>query len=163
MAIVKLRGFRELDKALSELPKATAKAVLRRVAKSALEPMRAAAESAAPRDQGNLQISIAVSEKRTRRAKGQFKAITGGNIRTSAGTFRRSAAAGVAFAMGPSAGKGVLNYATFTEFGTSDTSAQPFMRPAFDANAEGAIEIIRGEMAVQIGKATKRVAKRRGL
>ena len=41
---MKLEGFRELDKALGELPKATGKNVLRKVGRKALEPMRADAE-----------------------------------------------------------------------------------------------------------------------
>lgn len=143
--IVKLSGFRELDKALSELGKATTRGVLKRTAFKALEPMRLAAEEKAPRRTGALAVSIDVSDKRTKRAsrmnpkrKGYYEA-----------------------AMGPATGNGVLNYATFDEFGTVDTPPQPYMRPAWIEQREGALDIVKQELAVEIDKAAKRVAKKK--
>lgn len=66
---VRLEGFRELEAALRELPKATGKNVLRRVAKGALQPMADEAAAKAPRRSGALAYSIIVSEKRTKAAK----------------------------------------------------------------------------------------------
>ncbi len=141
---VKLTGFRELEKTLAELPKATGKNVLRRVGRKALEPMRAKAESLAPRDKGDLAGGIAISDKRTRRAKKE-----------------RGPISGVEMAMGPSSGHGgSLNYATFDEFGTADASAQPFMRPAWDSEAQGAIDIIGRELGTEISKAAARRARK---
>jgi HK97 gp10 family phage protein len=151
---VTISGLRELDRALSEMSKATARNVLRRVAKGAVEPMAVAAEAGAPRDTGNLQISIAVSFKRTRRA-GKSRATYQGN-----GNFRGLRATGVAVAMGPAGGSGALSYATWVEFGTSDTRAQPFMRPAWDAHKQGALEHVVQELRVEVDKAAARAARR---
>lgn len=159
--LVKLTGFRDLEKALASLPQATAKAVLRKVAKRALEPMRAAAAAAAPVSEqpytrgsfargtlrtvlpGRLKRSIVVSTKRTRR------------VRKARGPIN-----GLEMAMGPSGGTGALSYATFTEFGTDDTPPQPFMRPAWDGHADGALDIIRADLGREIDAASKRAAKR---
>jgi HK97 gp10 family phage protein len=151
---VKISGFREIDRALSEMSKATARNVLRRVAKGAIEPMAAAAEAGAPRDSGNLQISIAVSFNRTRRAR-TSRATYQGN-----GNFRGTRATGVAVAMGPAGGSGALNYATWDEFGTSDTRAQPFMRPAWDGHKQGALDYVITELRVEVDKASARSARR---
>lgn len=152
---VKLSGFRELEKALAELPKATGKGVLRKVAKGALEPMADNAASMAPTDQGKLAFSIAVSEKRTRRAKGKS------TIRFAGGKFKSDSSTGITMAMGPAGGSGTLSYATFVEFGTIDTPAQPFMRPAWSSGAMRALEYIKDNLGAEIDRAAQRVAKRK--
>lgn len=147
-------GFRECEEALRNLPKATGKSVLRRVAKARLEPMRADAEASAPREQGDLVAAIVVSEKRTRRAKGSTSKYVGG------GKFRASASTGISMAMGPSSGKGVLNYASFQEFGTAKQAPNPYMRPAWDANAQAVLEGIGDDLWEAISKAAAKRAKK---
>jgi HK97 gp10 family phage protein len=145
---VKLTGFRELDKALSELPKATGKNVQRRVAKGALEPMADLASARAPERTGRLAFSIGVSEKRTRRVKKEQRFDT----RT-----------GIAMAMGPMSGfGGTLYYASFDEFGTVDTPAFGFMRSAWDTEADPALNYVKSNLWLEIDKAARRVAKKRG-
>ena len=141
-----LTGFRELEAALSELPKATGRNVLRRIGKGALEPMADRASERAPVEEGKLSFSIAVSEGRTRRAKRSRR-------------FDRKT--GLEMAMGPASGSGALNYASFVEFGTSDTSPQPYMRPAWDAGAQKALDHIKDALADEIGRAAKRIAGKR--
>lgn len=150
---VKLEGFRELERALADLPRATGKSVLRRVAKAALEPMADSAAAKAPTDSGKLAFSIVVSEKRTRRARASA-------TRLVRGKFRAAASTGIAIAMGPAAGQGTLQYATFVEFGTIDTPAQPFMRPAWASGSEAALEYIKDNLSTEIEKAAARVAKK---
>jgi HK97 gp10 family phage protein len=154
MATVKLEGFKELEKALAELPKATGKNVLRRIAKAALESMADAAAAKAPADQGPLSFSISVSEKRTRRAKG-------GGARLVGGKWRSAASEGIEVAMGPAAGLGTLYYATHVEFGTVDAPAQPYMRPAWDAGAEKALDFVKDNLGNEVAKAAARVTKKR--
>lgn len=138
-----LEGFRELESALAQLPKATGKNVLRRVAKGALEPMARQAESYAPVREGDLRESITVSERRTRRVN-------------RSGRFDRKT--GVEMAMGPASGEGVLNYAALVEFGTVDTPAQPYMRPAWDSGQNRALEYVKDNLAREILDAARRVA-----
>ena len=139
---VTLTGFKELERALAELPKATGKNVLRRIAKGALEPMADRAAANAPTDEGKLAFSISVGEKRTRRVR------TGFNKRT-----------GIEMAMGPgNTMGGVLQYAAFVEFGTVDTPPQPYMRPAFISGSERALDYIKDELGEAIATAAKKRA-----
>lgn len=141
---VTLEGFAELDRALAELPKATAKNVLRRVARGALEPMANTAAALAPTRSGRLAYSISVSEKRTGRAQWQ----------------RRAVRNGITMAMGPGGGLGTLGYATFDEFGTVDTPAFGFMRAAWDSGRGPALEYVKLNLSIEIEKAALRYARR---
>lgn len=142
---VRIDGLRELDAALGELPSATAKAVLRRVGIKALEPMAEAARQLAPDDpatQGNdLKASITVGTKLN---KTQTKLNRKREDKSFAEVF-----------MGTNDPAGVQQ-----EFGNVNHRPQPFMRPAFDANAEGAIKIVADELGDEITKTAARVAKR---
>ena len=142
---VRLEGFRELERALNELPKSTGKNVLRRVSKGALQPMAEKARGLAPKDKGDLAASIQVSERRTRRV---------------ARINRFDKNTGIQMAMGPVSGKGVLNYATFAEFGTIDTPATPFMRPSWDGGKDNALDYVKANLGSEIEKAAKRLAKK---
>lgn len=156
---VKVEGLRDLERALSELPKATGKNVLRRVARGALEPMAAQAKAKAPDDPAtaapDLRRSITISEKRTRRAKkSTARRLVGGKWRSDPST-------GIEMAMGPASGGGVLNYATLQEFGTVKMAANPYMRPAWDSGAQGALDYIKDSLRTEIERAAARVAKKR--
>lgn len=150
---VTMHGFRELESALAKLPKATGKNVLKRTGRGALEPMADAARSAAPKRSGALAYSIEVSDKRTKRAKRSTTRFVGGR-------FRASASSGVEMAMGPTKTRGVLNYATFDEFGTVDTPAFAFMRRAWDGGAERALEYIKDNLWNEISKAAEKYARK---
>ena len=156
---VKVTGLREAEAALAELPKATGKNVLRRVARGSLEAMRDHAAALAPDDPAtgapDLRTSISISEKRTKAAK------TKSTTRMVRGRFRASASTGIAMAMGPASGGGVLNYASFQEFGTVDMAANPYMRPAWDAGAMKALDYIKDNLRAEIDKAATRLAKKR--
>jgi HK97 gp10 family phage protein len=141
---VKLEGFAELDNALAQLPKATAKNVLRRTANGALQPMADTAAALAPHRSGRLAYSISVSEQRTRRAKWQSRAVRNG----------------ITMAMGPAGGLGALNYASFDEFGTVDTPAFGFMRAAWDSGADKALEYVKLNLSVEIEKSALRYARK---
>lgn len=154
MMKVKLTGFREAEEALSRLPKATAKNVLRRVARQALEPMAGRAAALAPKQSGKLSFSISVSEKRTRRAGGARAKFI------APGVFRSASSDSIVMAMGPAGGLGVLPYAAFVEFGTVDTSPKAFMRPAWDLGKEAALDHVRLSLQSEIDKAVARAARR---
>lgn len=142
---MRIDGLRELDAALGELPKAAAKAVLRRVGIKALQPMAETARSLAPDDpttQGNdLKASITVGTKL--------------NKRQSALARKDEGKAFVTVYMGTNDVAGIPQ-----EFGTVNHGPQPFMRPAFDQHAEGAIKIVADELGPEITKTAARLAKR---
>jgi HK97 gp10 family phage protein len=140
---VQLRGFSELERALTdELPKATSKNILRRTALNAMKPIEERAKELAPKDDGTLAASITtkvVKAKRVSRTK--------------------FASSGVTVATGPT-GRPEGGNAAWQEFGTVKQAAQPYMRPAGDYESDAALDIIRDELAAQINKARKRIARK---
>lgn len=138
---VKIEGLRELDAALGKLPKATAKAVLRRVLREAGEPIARTARSMAPREEMHLFESIDVGTKLSRRQAGLHK--------------ERGGKAFQEMFVGTNNPAGVQQ-----EFGNSRHGPQPFMRPAFDAKKMEALDIITTLLWGEIEKTAARVAKR---
>ncbi len=140
---VRVDGLRELDKALAELPKATGKAVLRRTLVKAGKPIAEAGRANAPRKEGHLQASYGVGTKLTRRQASQHKKM-----------FRDERASAEVF-VGPNDPAAVQ-----TEFGNEHQMAEPHLRPAWDANAGRALDIIKDELGSEIMKAAARLAKK---
>lgn len=140
---VHVEGLQALDKALGQLPKSTAKSVLRNVLKDAGEPIARAARRNAPvGEDHNLQESIDVSTKLSKRQKTLHKE-----------------AGGKAFQemfVGTNDPAGVQQ-----EFGNQNHPAQPFMRPAWDAEQGTALEIIANSLWTEIESAAQRLARRK--
>lgn len=138
---VKIEGLRELDRALGELPKSTAKAVLRQVLKDAAEPMAQSARAGAPKDEYHLFESIDVSTQLSRRQRGLHRA-------QEKSTFQE-------MFVGTNNPAGVQQ-----EFGNERHVAQPFMRPAWDAEKQPTLERISNSLWLRITEAAQRLAKR---
>ena len=138
---VKIEGLRELDAALGELPKSTAKAALRKVLKDAAEPVAAAARRNAPHDEYHLHESIDVSTKLSRRQRGLHK--------------KETSPAFQEMFVGTNNPAG-----TQQEFGNSRHQPQPFMRPAWDGTKAGVLEHISNALWLEISKAAARVARK---
>lgn len=137
---VKLEGFRELHDALGQLPKATERAVLRRIATKALEPMRDQARQLVPVDEGNLRDSITIGTKLNRNARKAARADPVDGVRVFMGTSNRN---------------GVPR-----EYGSWRTAAQPFMRPAWHTGKRAALAFIMTELGGEIARTATRLAKR---
>lgn len=167
--VVTIDGLSDLDKALGELPKSTARGVLHRVLRKAAAPMAAEAQRLAPDDPASgapdLHTSIDVSTKlKNPTGKSEYAAVMrSGGTKAEAGAAMRAArrASNKSFAeiyVGP--GKGGA-HGVLQEFGTVHHGAQPFMRPAWDGNRDRALDIIADELGGEIMKAAKRLAKKR--
>lgn len=159
-------GLRELDRQLGQLTKATARNVLRRTLRMAAEPVVDAAKRHVPVDTGSLKRSIVATHTPPQGADAGKAAysetLQAGGSRADAGAAMRSARASnpAAFArifIGP----GRHPQAIMQEFGTVNHPPQPFMRPAIDAEAQTAIEIIRTELGTEIEKSAQRIAARK--
>lgn len=135
----RVEGLSELKEALEELPKATGKNVLKRALLKAAEPMRADAEREAPRESGQLAASIKIGTKLSQRQKSQHK---------------KESAVEVFLGPDPSA------KAIAQEFGAAHHGPQPYMRPAWDGNKEGAFNSMRDDLAQEIEKARARLARK---
>jgi HK97 gp10 family phage protein len=140
---VTLEGFAPLHRAFSELPKATGKAALRRAGMKALEPMRRVADAKAPRLTGATAKSVKISTKKKGRTQGGKK-YDGPQAQE--------------ISMGPT-GIGRLR-GQLQEFGTYKEKPQPFMRPAWDAEADNTLESLKAALWDQLERAAARLAKK---
>ena len=135
MARVRVEGLRELDQALTELPRATARNVLKRAGMRALEPVVTEAARLAPELFGDLKDSVAVSDRRPRRHRKQSDVEVFG-------------------------GPGPYPQAHLQEFGTQHHAAQPFMRPAWDSKKRAVLDSVKDDLADEIGLAAARLARK---
>lgn len=145
-------GFRDLERALAQLPRGTAKGVVRRVAKKVLEPVRDTADSYSE------AFNIAVTSRLSPRQSGMARGDRG-----------RSK---VAMYVGPVTQDGShAPHAHLIEFGTGPryhrsgkfvgaVSPDPFMRPAWDAHKGDMLEELGRQMWVEIEKTLARRAAR---
>ena len=138
---IQVDGLKALDAALAELPQATGKAVLRRVAKKALQPFDRAWREKAPHLTGALEESGGVGTKLTRRQASLNR--------------KRDDKSSIEMFAGPNNPAAVPQ-----EFGTVDDPAQPFMRPAWDATQDETLAIVQTELGGEIDKAAQRLARK---
>jgi HK97 gp10 family phage protein len=156
MPLFKVEGLRELNDALAELPKATAKNVLKRALVKALGPMEAQAEGLAPELTGDLRAGINVGTKLTKRQMAQHRRDVGSTPVVTIGGFRSEPQTAVYVFMGPrGSSKSIVQ-----EFGSVNQSPHPYMRPAWDSNKKSALESIKDDLAEEIDKAAKRLARK---
>lgn len=142
MAGVKIRveGLKELEQALKQLPRANAKAVLRRTLKEAGEPIARAARAMAPKLEMHLSESIDVSTKLSKR---------------QAGLHKKQSPVEMFIGPGPDPAGHIQ------EFGSGPGDhAQPFMRPAWDGGKDQALETIANLTWIEIEKTAARLAKK---
>jgi len=143
----KIEGGLELDAAFGEyieafdVSKATAKNVLKRGLVDALVPMADLAESLAPKLTGRLQDSITEGTKLTSR---QARLNRDSDDKATVNVF-----------MGPNDQAAVPQ-----EFGTFDQPAQPFMRPAFQSEAQATIDRTAKSIKTELDKATIRAQRK---
>ena len=135
---VRVQGLRELDQALAGLKLSTARNVGRRSLREALEPMAEAARQNVAQDRtGELRESIGITSGRPK-GKG----------------YRRVNR--IEVHMGP----GQQPQGIQEEFGNRKQTPRPFMRPAWDAEKEAALDAVKASLAAGIGVAAKRAARK---
>jgi HK97 gp10 family phage protein len=138
---IKIEGLKELDKALGELPKATARSALKKVLKEGGEPVAQAARQNSPRLTGNLYEHTDYGTKLTRRQATEHR--QRGDRDFAEGFVGTADPAGMQ-----------------DEFGNAHQAAQPWLRPAWDSTKDRALFIISHRLWVVIDEATARLAKR---
>lgn len=136
---IKLEGFRELDRALADLPKATGKRASRQALMKAGQIVADAGRANAPiGPTGNLAASYGVGTKLTRRQSKMHKRESPQEV-----------------FVGPNDPAAVQ-----TEFGNEHQAAEPHLRPAWDANQSKVLDTIKQELISEIGKATARAERK---
>ena len=167
---VRIDGLAALDRALGELPKATARNVLVRTLKKAAQPIADEARRLAPVSPGGgaLRDSIAASSRvKNKTGNAEYSAAMreglGKEAARSALLAARKANKGQgSFAqmfVGPARGSGVIRYAHIVEFGSIRTAPHPFMRPAWDSTKDQALNIIKNELGNEIIRAARRLGR----
>jgi HK97 gp10 family phage protein len=140
-------GVEETLHNLREFPRATGRNTLRRALVKAAQPVAIAARSYVPDDPKtpapDLKSSIDVATQLTRRHRGGKR----NEVEVYVGPTRV-------------AGRMVLNYASFVEFGTFFTSAKPYLRPAWD-RTKGLVEVIFArELTIEFEKTAARLSRK---
>jgi HK97 gp10 family phage protein len=164
--LVRIEGLRELDRALAELPKATARNVLRRVLTKRARPIVETAKQLVPVDTGRLRDSIAVSPRLGTKAgnaeyAAAMRAGLGKEAAASALRDARRAAGGQGSFAEVYVGPGRLPHAHMVEFGTAKMAPRPYLRPAWDAHKDGILDGIKDDLWMEIQKSAARLARRR--
>lgn len=132
-------GGKELEAALKQLPKATAKNVLRRALRNAAKPTVTAAKQMVPvGPTGNLKVSLTVGARFYKRG-----AKTPGTVEIF---------------IGATTPKGY--HAHLIEFGTVKMSARPFMRPAWDSTKDAVLASISEELWKSLAKSARTLARK---
>lgn len=174
LVTVSIDGLRELDQALGQLTKATARNVVKRVLVKAGAPIAEAASHMAPKDTGELSSSVVVSSKvQNSVGKAEYAEAMRQGLGKDAALkalrgARRSAKGKDSFGVvlvGPTQAKTKKDAIKriVQEFGSVNQPGQPYMRPAWDQNKDKALDIITGELGGEIQKAAARAAKRAAL
>lgn len=181
---VEMRGLRELEAALDQIEKsATRKTVVRNTLKKAAEPtadlMRSQASGTWDKKiSGNIIVGTKIKNEAGRAAYAATMRETGGNKGAAVTAMRgaRRAAKGTMPPVLMYVGPGEASWrAHWVEFGIGPhinggmfagtqhpgVRPSPFVRPAWDATQNVALDIIATEMWVQIDRAAKRQARRR--
>ena len=138
----RLEGFKELEAALSQLPKATQRNTLQRVLKKAATPTLDRMAGGAPVDTGDLQQSVMM---------GPSSKLTGRQKRDAKREGKHFAEIHV----------GTSNPAgQFQEFGTFKDAPQPFATPAWEETKDRALETIKSDLGAEIEKSAARLRKK---
>jgi HK97 gp10 family phage protein len=131
---MRIEGGENLAHRLARLPDAMSRQAKVEALKVAAEPIRQAAEDMAPYDfdarAPHLQDNIVI-----------------GTL-TEAMLERRGRDTETVVEVGPRGGQGgnEFFYGLFQEFGTARHPAQPFLRPAFDKESQGSLDILVDEL-----------------
>ena len=160
---VVFKGGKELEKALLELSERTAKKLARQALRKAAKPILDAAKDGVPVREGRLKRALATkvdqSFDRKARSKLPVMVATVGVIGRGAKEYRPSKGRSAKYSYQVGSRPDV--YAKFVEFGTSDTAAEPFIRPAWDSEGgETASDRIGKEMGAAIEREATSLARK---
>jgi HK97 gp10 family phage protein len=153
MADYKIDGLGELKHAISVLTADLKRKVVRSALRDAAAPIAKAARAKAPVLKGDHTYRLPGTLKRSiiTKASKEFNG-KNGEIGVYVAVRKRKGLGGEVGARNPFD----PFYWRFQEFGTQHHRAQPFMGPAFDANASRAIDIFKARLKTRIDKANSR-------
>lgn len=154
--ILDIKGLKDLQKTMSDLPQALQKSAETAVLRAGAVPIRKAAKgfAASSKDSGLLLKSIGISVKAVRGGgksarigprKGMRQMVTRTDKRTGAKHQEMA---------DPN------NYSHLVEYGTSHSPAKPFIRPAIDASKDQVLTAMAGGLDKHLTRVAARLAKK---
>jgi HK97 gp10 family phage protein len=156
---VGLEGLSELQAALEALPTATGKNVAKRVLLRAAEPIQQDAQLLAPSRPASASDEFYHYRGELRlRLPGTLKVLVEEGSRLTPNQARLARQQGKSFSevyVGTRDPIGRLQ-----EFGTAHAPPAPFLRPAWEAQKDQALQIIKSELGDEIAKAAQRLARK---
>jgi HK97 gp10 family phage protein len=145
----------DLTEGLDKLEASLGEAALRAAGFAGAQVFQQEAKVRVPVREGNLRDNIIVKRIEERsdanRRQVYYVTVRAGYAPPKKGATGKKAAAARA---GIAAGKAGAYYWRWVEFGSSKSSAKPFLRPSFDARVHDALEIMRAKLAEKIREAT---------
>jgi HK97 gp10 family phage protein len=174
---IKAEGIKEFEAALADLGRSLGRNVLERSLRKAAKPMLDLAKEMAPHDQGDLEHSLKIARDTVsdpgKAAFAEVMQATGNRDAARAAlrdAYRTQGGAVVDLVLGPDLNDGG-HTAHIVEFGTGprylksgksvgEMPPDPFLRPAFDAEARLTVERLKPILRSEIDKAVTRRAAR---
>lgn len=159
---VKISGLRELDAALAQFKKSTARGVMNRALKKAAKPIAEQARADAPVDTGALRDSIGIDVVRSGGAGKQAyaDAMRDGATRSEAAAAARAANSNGSGAMATVRVAAKAPHAVFAEFGTRTKSGAMFLSGAMKSQRPAVLQVLKKELGTEIEKTARRIAAR---
>jgi len=145
-----VEGLADLDRAMAEFPKATARATLRRTGLKALEPFVRSVKAKAPIDED--------PKSSPGRAPGTLRDSYHAGTRLNRSQAKAARKEGKDFSevyAGTNDPAGVQ-----TEFGNVHQAAQPHARPAWEETQDETLKIVGDELGKEIEKSRARLARK---
>lgn len=146
---VEVKGLKELEQKLAQLPAAVGYKALSGALMSAGNEIAKEAKRLAPK--GSVEHYLGT------KAKAKGKKAEPGNLRAH---IRRTKVKETKYSAEVRIGwTSKAFYGQFVEFGTARQPARPFLRPAFEAKKEKALEVFKKRLAVLIEKQAEKLAR----
>jgi HK97 gp10 family phage protein len=158
MMSVDIKGLKELQAALNQLPREVQKRPLRAAVSAAAKVIQDEAKRRAPIDTGNLRKAVYRTRSRSGSGTGQetfLVAVKKGKAEyANTARNRRLNRVGKKYQT-----QGEAYYWRFLEFGTAKMAAKPFLRPAFENKKQMAVDVLKQKLGDAITKTAMKLKK----
>jgi HK97 gp10 family phage protein len=170
---MEVQGLREMGQVLRQLPRDLASkngGPIRKALNAAVDCIEPVAETLAPKQTGRLTRAVYRFRDRNPRALGLTERYIIGVRRGK--LVKQNVDVSDSFGIGIKmkrtkaslSNAGLKDdeapYGRFVEFGTSNSAAQPFLRPAFDMNWKAAANKFRDQLGIEVAKVCKKYDRR---
>lgn len=158
MMTVDIKGLKELQNALNQLPEKIQGRPVRSAVGAAAKVVMDEAKRRVPIDTGQLCKAIYRGRSRSMSAKGKETYVVG--IRKGKAKYANTAKNRRMNRVGKSyQTRGEAYYFRYIEFGTAKMAAKPFLRPAFESKKNEAVRVMQQRLLEAIDKTARSLPK----